>query len=121
MQQHTPSHIHDDLQEVISRDTDISHAISLGGAAAFKTNLNRRFGTYRLVRDARSAQQNLARRLNAAAAAQKGSPGFKPETPVGAIVSFGSSLLIFTSMLTNACTSLNLDYRKFGGNNMFIL
>ena len=73
-------HIHDDLQDVIARDTDISYAMSGGGVAAFKANLGRRFGSYRLVRDVRSVQQNLVKKLNAAA--QSGSPGIKPETPV---------------------------------------
>ncbi|XP_067933621.1 transcriptional activator Myb-like isoform X2 [Watersipora subatra] len=85
---HTPMHIHDDLQDVIAKDTDISCALSGGGATAFRASLGRRFGSYRLVRDARSVQQNLTKKLEAVA--QKGSPGFKPETPSKSLIGEGS-------------------------------
>lgn len=70
-------HIHDDLQDVIAQDTETYGAAA--GSAAFKTSLNRRFGSYRLVRNGRSVQQNLQHRLSAVSTS---SPGFKPETPV---------------------------------------
>jgi len=59
-------HIHDDLQDVIARDT---------GTAAFQADLSKRFGSYRLVRENRHVQQNLEKRLSAL-------PTFDPETPV---------------------------------------
>lgn len=81
-------HIHDDLQDVMARDSAVtSHFTSLSPAVraetAFHTNLSRRFGSYRLIRDGRSVQQNLERRLSALTdGQQKNNAGFKPETPV---------------------------------------
>ena len=90
-------HIHDDLQDVIARDTAVvtssqqhftttSLSPAVRASTAFHTNLSRRFGSYRLmIRDGRSVQQNLERRLSAltdGGGQQKNNAGFKLETPV---------------------------------------
>lgn len=75
-------HIHDDLQAVIAKDTGSAINCVTGGVSAFKTNLSRRFGSYRLTRDTKAVQQNLESRLAAVGYGSRTSPGFKPETPV---------------------------------------
>lgn len=113
-------HIHDDLQDVIARDTGVisrqtSSAVGAGGSAAFQTNLSRRFGSYKLIRDGRSVQQNLERRLSALPDNVKSPAGFKPETPVCRIAhlclatrqtinmhqNFGNSFTSFIPVLFN--------------------